>query len=1013
MTVSVPSLSGPSRPPSARAPWWHFAILASLPTLLSVLNRNWAFQNLGTTDAWYYFGSFIHFPRILRVLPNYPSERVAWILPGYTLVHLLGPVTGVLILHWLVVWACLYLLHYVLLQASDYRTALIGTLLLGCNPFFIGPNGWEYPEGLCMALLLASVALLLRRFDADAPSHDAVFLSGAAWCVMLSLYLVWVIFTPAYVYLMLRAFRGEKFRWTSAIRAIGLSALGGLAGALAMWGVYSAMGGPGFFFTENLRTAAALSQVGNAPWVFPNWYREPTWLAFPALAVCLACVGIVEYFRRPGRFNRAHRDLLWFYLFCAAVMLYMSIRPARLLTFDFKASILVPTVFLTFGLILFRVPETTPNWLFYLVSTLAAAACLAPLYSPGLYELAYHRQFLIPVLVLIVIVTTLRLWWTAHPARWCAGCLLFASASFGLIPSSYSMAWRNLYNGPEITERVARAVRIILTRTPENRFPIFWYQDQTDRTSAEFRGIMCSLITINESMKDFPKVDKKFVPGSHIFMLRERADSTAAATYLMASAGMPVAVRSQDQIESGDISYWMTHLEVEPLSLASVRRGFEPIGQANEQVDFVPTASDIAKPLRIASKPITQSVSGIYQFELRYPAKYGPVKFGAVAENGAWLEESRVPVRDGDDEVAWFRSAVKSGVPVRLAALMQCSARDCPALFEPKLSVMRDSSGANIRAFNLDRGLDAADGNLLPNGGFEAGISGWDGMKGKIRASSKCYSGGCVEFLPLGKELQYLVSWDAVKLEQGKSYEMTAWLRSGNDKPIRLDCGLWDSSRQKWVGHQDFTATSSWSPVKVHIRNDTKQKLSPIFWQSRGDFGPMFVDEIELKEVAPMAKPADQGYTNLIPNGGFEEGLGGWDSQKGKILEGSKCRSGGCVEFLPLGTEMQYLVSWSAAKLTPGKSYELSAWIRSGTGKPLRLDCGVWDSKRQKWVGHEPFTATTEWANLKVHFQNDTSESLSPIFWQSFGDFGSMFVDDVVLKEIATGEKGASSGSGR
>jgi hypothetical protein len=519
---------------------------------------------------------------------------------------------------------------------------------------------------------------------------------------------------------------------------------------------------------------------------------------------------------------------------------------------------------------------------------------------------------------------------------------------------------------------------------------------------------MCAFITINESMKDFPKVDKRFVPGTRIFLLRERPDAISAATYLMASAGMPVAVRSQDRIEGGDTSYWVTQLEVQPLSLGAVRQAFGPSGPANKRMEFVPAGSSAAKSLRLAARPITQTASGIFQFELRYPKKYGSIKLGVLADNGEWREGSRAPLTVGDDEIAWFRLGLKAGVPIRLATLTTCSTDDCPAISEARVSVLRDTSDSNIRAFNLNRGLREADGNLVPNGDFEAGITGWDGMKGKIRGWSNCYSGSCVEFVPLGKELQYLVSWDAVKLERDKSYEMTAWIRSGNGNALRLECGLWDISRQKWVGQQNFTASQTWSMVRVRFQNDTEHKLSPIFWQSRGDFGPMFVDEIELKEVTPETR--GQGSTKLIPNGDFENGLTGWDSPKGRIRGGSNCHSGDCVEFVPLGNEMQYVVSWSAAKLAPGRSYELSAWIRSGTGKPIRVDCGMWDSKRQKWVGHEPFAATPAWAEVKVRFQNDTNESLSPIFWQSLGDFGSMFVDDVDLKEIAEGVKDTSPG---
>jgi hypothetical protein len=45
-----------------------------------------------------------------------------------------------------------------------------------------------------------------------------------------------------------------------------------------------------------------------------------------------------------------------------------------------------------------------------------------------------------------------------------------------------------------------------------------------------------------------------------------------------------------------------------------------------------------------------------------------------------------------------------------------------------------------------------------------------------------------------------------------------------------------------------------------------------------------------------------------------------------------------------------------------------------------------------------------------VRFPSGTNERLSPIFWESLGDFGSLFVDDVELKEITAAASPAAAG---
>ncbi|MEO8372221.1 MAG: hypothetical protein ABI806_23750, partial [Candidatus Solibacter sp.] len=464
--------------------------------------------------------------------------------------------------------------------------------------------------------------------------------------------------------------------------------------------------------------------------------------------------------------------------------------------------------------------------------------------------------------------------------------------------------------------------------------------------------IMCAFMGGPLAMLDFPKVDRPLQPGTRLFLLRDRNDEAPLAKYVSALAGMALTEQSRDKIEFGAEAYWVIQFETQALTLAAVREGLVPV-PGEQMTEFSAGAS---RSLRL-------DAAGSYQFELRYPRGGCTAKFGA---------ESGPAVPDGADEVTWFRIPVAAGAEVPLHADWVCPQGVTPAA--AKLSVWRDPSGAALSALNVTRKWAA---------------------EGVVQLAFGCLGGECVEFIPGQGVAPSLYYRGDLRTTPGAPYELNAWIRSATGRPIRMECGMWDAAHSRWAANQNITATAEWSNVRVRFQGGAEGGLTPAFRQSLGDLGTMLVDELQVK-TAPRVEATD----SLIPNGGFENGLAGWDSLKGKLREASDCHRGSCVEFLPLGSEMQYLVAWGAFTPAPGKTYEVSAWIRSGTGKPLRMQWGFWDQKANLWIAPQTYTATPEWTKVTNRFRRDTPEKLSPIFWQSQGDFGSMFIDEVELREV-------------
>jgi hypothetical protein len=818
-------------PPDPGVQIWHYVLLAAIPGILTLLNRNWLFQNGPHMDPWYYFGHFQHFPRFHNIGRGYPGERIVWIFPGWILTHLFGQVPGVVILHFAVFLSALFGLYYVLVRLTDAQTALTTSVFFGFNAYFVGPNGWDYPEGLAWVFLLLAFAFVIQ----NRTSWTWLILSAMAWFGVIYTYLAWILFTPAYMYVMFRSICPGAAP-SRAWRTLASTAMGAVLMTLACWAAYAVLGGQGFFFRANILEAIYLgTKLTGNPWIDPEWIHRCTWLIFPVLAALMSAAALLPAFRK----RTGGAPFLAFYLFCFAVMVFMTIRPNRLLAFDYRTSILLPGFCLVFALVLFRVPAETTRLQWLLVTACGAVLSIAPLDS----RLVPLRPVpIVFVLGLAVALLALSYWNLAKPggvARWASLALLFSGISFSTAPPDTSVAWRTSFKGPEIYERTSRALKIIAARTPATLYPSFWISslEYRARTSAEFRGVMSGFIAHGLSMWYFPAVDKLYPAGSRLLLLTEQRDVVAGSAYNAAQKRMPAAVVSQDRISYGDFAYWITQLEILPYNLANLRQGF-----AEQTVlDY----SSVPKPL-VLTHP------GIYQFELSGMTVDAQLQFGVLQrDRKTWLDNSGPPITEGGRSILWFRLAVAAGEPVTLAVRDSSGMELPPALSRGlKLSILRDADPSHTPR-EFDRLVSRPFGNLMQNASFEDGAVYWNWVQGDLHAGSNCFHGGCVEYLASGPS-QFVTGQRGAELEPGKQYELSVWMRANNGSETYL-VGPWDSTAQQWVTSQSVTVHSEWTQFRLPFTARTTHTVMPRFQNTQNSPTAISFDEVIL--TAHPARP--------------------------------------------------------------------------------------------------------------------------------------------------------------
>lgn len=581
-------------------PLWHYLAIFLIPFALSLINPNWCFQGVGHVDPWYYFGEFAHATQFDRIASTYATERMTWNVPGYVLVHIFGQVPGVIILHFTVFLLSVYSLHYLLKRLTDYRTAFAGAVLLGCHPFFIGANGWDYPEGMAIALILLSLALAIHVARDAQRQQDYIFLSSMAWAGMVYTYIGWAAFTPAYLYVVLRANQARDTnwrRWQNLAKVGTFLILGMLATTGVLSCAYWLLGGEGFFFKQNILTALYLAKLKTNPWVISNWYEEPSWLFFPALAGLLALVSLAPGIRR--RLSRREMAAIHFGLYCLAFMVIMTFDQNRLLALDYRTSILLPGVFLTLSILLARVPTALSNALFYPGLAVCACICLAPLRHVNWYHFKYYWLYVTPIVVALGILGCFRLIRHKNSLAWIGSMTLWGALSFPLVPQTPGLAWKWEYPGREISERTGRAIRAIAKVIPPNRIPSFWVNNTQDRLSREFRGIRCSFISIDESMLNYPEFDatRKLSKDQIIVVLTDSRDIVDGTLDVLRRAGISATLVKQDPVDYARVSYWISYFKILKLPSSSFPSALnaEPDHNLipNGRFDFGSTAWDL------------------------------------------------------------------------------------------------------------------------------------------------------------------------------------------------------------------------------------------------------------------------------------------------------------------------------------------------------------------------------------------------------------------------------------
>jgi hypothetical protein len=537
--------------------------LALLPFVLLLVNDSWTFVSpAGWVDAYLYTGYMTDLKHYLGDFgPTYYGSRLPWLLYGSAIHSLFSYDTANLVLRFSLFYGGTFPL-YVIMRAlwQNRLAATVSALVLATHPSFLGAISWDYPDGVCIVLMLLTVMCLTLACRAR-PWPLLLALAGFLATTTLS--------NQLFLVLLLPPIAGSWFlliNWRWGKRPLSQSVAWGAAGACAAFIAYGLANMHLVGRFDYLRPQIEARHLdgyayGTRGWA---WLNHAGWLAFPTLGVAISLALLLlaawRWFR--GRslgavtapdYAGACAGLIM--LETTVVLVGFQLLRGPILQFVFYASYFIPFVFLAVGAAIASGLSQIPRRWWLPVVGLVAMIQLAPLKHDDLLSVprfigldsVTHFNSNGRALLLIAGGTLLVVSTVARRAP--LGLLALVALSLaGVLFSDERMLLGSNRGTAKSLSQMVRDATVVIDRFNPNGDVRYWYDSIADPLSGVFRGIASThlyqyrLVSENFPLLTFPGRDQpsELVPGETIAILSSSDRALQAATAAASQVGLDV-----------------------------------------------------------------------------------------------------------------------------------------------------------------------------------------------------------------------------------------------------------------------------------------------------------------------------------------------------------------------------------------------------------------------------------------------------------------------------------------
>jgi endo-1,4-beta-xylanase len=317
---------------------------------------------------------------------------------------------------------------------------------------------------------------------------------------------------------------------------------------------------------------------------------------------------------------------------------------------------------------------------------------------------------------------------------------------------------------------------------------------------------------------------------------------------------------------------------------------------------------------------------------------------------------------------------------------------------------------ANVDNIRFGKPIPESEVNLMPNGGFEAGITGWSSWNGSsLSASTAQVFAGSQSLLATARPnaAQFAVSPDlSGVLTAGTTYTVKArvYHTGAAADTVRLASKVGCSSGDSfpWIHNHTAVPANTWTELSGTWTIPAACTMTDvrIFFEGTAPGSDVYVDEVKVV-------PPPGTSVNLMSNGSFESGITGWSSWNGSTLSASSLQAHAGSQSLSATARpnaAQFAVSPDlSGVLTAGTSYTVKAWVyhTGAVADTVRLASKVGCSSGDSfpWIHNHTAVPANTWTELSGTWTIPAACTMTDvrIFFEGTAPGSDVYVDEVMV----------------